>query len=243
MGARQVAKIREGRQDVYFFVGQDITEQKHIERLQQFGNYQEGMDKAKSELIHNIGNTLNSMTATQDVLARGVSQLNDIAVYVHRWLNEPEIQASRQAPLEFISALEKGLKLILENHFSNTSDILKNDLEMLVESINSEQKSLKRNLSQAPVNLYNLIQEVVTSSEALDGRKAGWYSSIGCQYVDFLQVSRNQLFQTLLNLVVNAAEALDESTKPIKLIRFKPLKPMMVVCRLLFMILATASVH
>lgn len=220
----QVAQSEENRQVVYYFVGQDITEQKQMERLQQFGNYQEGMDKAKSELIHNIGNTLNSMSATQDVLARGVSQLNDVALYVNRWLNDSAGQNSRQTPIEFISALEKGLKLILENHFSNTSDILRNDLEMLVESINSEQKSLKRKKTLTPVNLYNLIQEVVTSSEALLDEK-----DVGIQVLDsntsiFLQVSRNQLFQSLLNLVMNAAEALDESAKSVRLITIQTMK-------------------
>lgn len=218
----QVKRVKNQTPGYYYLVAKDITEHKNQERIEQFGNYQEGMDKAKSELIHNFGNTLNSMLSTQDVLHKGVSQLQNISGYLRRWLNDDE--GMKKDPQTFIAILEKGINQTLGSHFENTIDVLQNDLDVLVETINLDQSMLQTESSSDVVNLFNLVHEVIKSTQAMLNEAQVEIRVLDTNTSIFLMISRNQLFQTLLNLVKNAAEALSETQSYSRLITIQTVK-------------------
>ncbi|MBD3611955.1 MAG: PAS domain S-box protein [Hydrogenovibrio crunogenus] len=210
----QVKKVKEHNRNYFYFIGKDITEQKQFARRLQYENYQEGILKAKSDLIHDIGNTLNSMNATYGVLASGVEQLKGVANYIERWCEEKQ---SLSLPVEtsyhFIEAIENSCHFILDKHFSKTTLALKNDLALLIDAVGTKQQILPVENAKEVINVYNLIQEVILSSQALLNEK-----QISIQLLDanpsiFLKLSHNQLFQALLNLIKNAVEAIEASDK------------------------------
>lgn len=210
----QVKKVKEENGTFFYFVGKDITEQKQFARRLQYENYQEGILKAKSDLIHDIGNTLNSMNATYGVLASGVEQLKGVANYIERWCEEKQ---SLSLPVEtsyhFIEAIENSCHFILDKHFAKTTLALKNDLALLIDAVGTKQQILPVENAKEVINVYNLIQEVILSSQALLNEK-----QISIQLLDanpsiFLKLSHNQLFQALLNLIKNAVEAIEASDK------------------------------
>lgn len=215
----QVQKVKEEKAYYFYFVGKDITEQKQFARRLQYENYQEGVLKAKSDLIHDIGNTLNSMSATYGVLASGVEQLEGISSYIKRWCEEKQ---SLSLPVEtsyhFIEAIENSCHFILDKHFAKTTLALKNNLALLIDAVGSEQQSLPIEQTQEVVNLYNLIQDVVLSSQALLNEKKITIQVLDSNTSIFLKLSYNQLFQALLNLIKNAVEAIEFSNKPSRFI-------------------------
>ncbi|QBZ83064.1 Sensor histidine kinase TodS [Hydrogenovibrio crunogenus] len=213
----QVKKIKEENGSFFYFVGKDITEQKQFARRLQYENYQEGILKAKSDLIHDIGNTLNSMNATYGVLASGVEQLKGVANYIERWCEEKQ---SLSLPVEtsynFIEAIENSCHFILDKHFSKTTLALKNDLALLIDAVGTKQQILPVESAKEVINLYNLIQEVVLSSQALLNEKQINIQVLNTDPSIFLKLSHNQLHQALLNLIKNAVEAIEVSAKEIR---------------------------
>lgn len=212
----QVRKLSYDGRDDYYIIGIDITDQKKKERMQQFDNYQEGIEKAKSELVHNFGNTLNSMVSTQDVMFKGVEQLKNLSGYMHRWLDEDKGHPLKVT--QFMIMLEKGINQILAEHFDNTATILQNDLAVLIETINLNQNLLNMENSTDIVNLYNLVQDVIKSTQAMLNKAQIELRVLDSNRSIFLVISRNQLFQALLNLVKNAAEALITQQQKTRLI-------------------------
>lgn len=215
----QVKKVKEEDGDYFYFVGKDITEQKQFARRLQYENYQEGMLKAKSDLIHDIGNTLNSMNATYGVLVSGVEQLKGVAQYIERWSEEKQ---SLSLPVEtsynFIEAIEHSCQFILDKHFAKTTLALKNDLALLIDAVGSKRQVLPIENTQKVVNLYNLVQEVILSTQALLSEKEITVQVLDVDPTIFLKVSHNQLFQVVLNLIKNAVEAIELSDKSDRLI-------------------------
>lgn len=210
----QVKKVKEESGTFFYFVGKDITEQKQFARRLQYENYQEGILKAKSDLIHDIGNTLNSMNATYGVLASGVEQLKGVANYIERWCEEKQ---SLSLPVEtsynFIEAIENSCHFILDKHFSKTTLALKNDLALLIDAVGTKQQILPVENAKEVINLYNLIQEVILSSQALLNEKQIDIQVLNADPAIFLKISHNELHQAILNLIKNAVEAIEVSDK------------------------------
>ncbi|MGC9385820.1 MAG: sensor histidine kinase [Hydrogenovibrio sp.] len=214
-----VKKWQWNDQPVLYYVANDITAWKRQRRQRQFGTYQEGLLKAKSELIHDIGNTLNSMNASQSRLEDGMRQLSETLMYLKHWMErQKEVGTGPKTFLDFLDALIETLQHTHEMFFSQGGAAFKHGLDQMIELVNREQQGLQTEQYTEIVNLYNLIQELVKSNQALLREKSIRMEVLDMNTSIFLKVSRNQLYQVLLNLVKNAIEAIDVSTKPERLI-------------------------
>lgn len=213
----QVKKQTQNHVETFFYVAKDISERKQYDRQQQFGTYQEGLLRAKSELIHDLGNTLNSMNASQAEMDRGIQQLGEMQADLAQWISQHADAVSEEVTA-FLTALDENVGYLKGQCFQPTSSVLKHDLEQMIASVNRQQQGLAATQYTESVNLYNLIQELVKSNQALLAEKGIRIQVLDTNTSIFLRVSRNQLFQVLLNLVKNAVEAIEVSAKPERLI-------------------------
>lgn len=207
---------REG-EAVFFYVAKDITERKQYDRKLQFGTYQEGALRAKSELIHDLGNTLNSMNATRGELDKGVRQLAEMQSDFSDWMVQCSDGLSEDVS-GFLNALKENIAFLKDHYFRHASSVLGHDLDQMIALVNRQQQGLSSGQYTESVNLYNLIQELVKSNQALLEDKGIRIQVLDTNTSIFLKVSRNQLFQVLQNLIKNAVEAIEVSTKPDRLI-------------------------
>jgi PAS domain S-box-containing protein len=216
----------------YFLVAKDITEQKKQVFVGEYAHFQEGLSRAKKELVHDLGNTLNSMNATRSALNQGVDQFQETLHLIGQWLFKSEKTAAdehseRGAAVEFLRALQATLQETLSQYFEKTNRALATDLAGLIETLNEKQTDISQAGTSADmdqtVNVYSIVQNLRQSFQAmLDamGIRMHIYAS-DTDKTCFLQVSRSQLYQALMNLVKNAAEALEISQKTDKTIRLK----------------------
>ncbi|WP_019896496.1 ATP-binding protein [Hydrogenovibrio halophilus] len=216
----------------YFWVAKDITEQKKQVFVGEYAHFQEGLSRAKKELVHDLGNTLNSMNATRSALNQGVDQLQETLHLIGQWLLKSEKSAVGEhsesgAAVEFLRALQATLQETLSQYFEKTNRALATDLAGLIETLNEKQTDISRAGTSADmdetVNVYSIVQNLRQSCQAmLDamGIRMHVYAN-DTDKACFLQISRSQLYQALMNLVKNATEALEISHKTDKTIRLK----------------------
>lgn len=213
----QVKKCTREGKEVLFYIAKDITERKQHDRKLQFGTYQEGLLRAKSELIHDLGNTLNSMNATQGELDKGVRQLMEMQSDFAEWMAQ-RADGLAEDVSGFLTALKDNVAYLKDRYFQHASSVLKHDLDQMIASVNRQQHGLSSSQYTESVNLYNLIQELIKSNQALLEDKGIRIQILDTNTSIFLKVSRNQLFQVLQNLIKNAVEAIEVSAKPDRLI-------------------------
>lgn len=213
-------EYKEDYQIMYALVLQDITEQKDATRNFQFTLYDESVRKAKSELIHNLGNTLNSMNATQIVLKRGVQTVADLAGYLKRWLeenNEGEGTNSADSCLRFVQAMDSALENTLFPQMVEPSRAMDSDLKVLMETL-SETEFQTAKLTDEEVNVYNLVRALIRSTKAFCDEYGVSVRLVDANTKVLLQTSRILLHQALLNLIKNAVESMWELPQAAKLI-------------------------
>ena len=210
---------------VYYWVATDITEQKKHDFSKEYAHYQEGLLRAKKELVHDLGNTLNSMNATQSQIKQGVEQLSETTHLITQWLQKlesPTADLTITKVIEFVQAVNHSLIQTREHYFDQNNLALARDLLGLMETLNTKQADITQQASVSMpsdlVNVYNLLTELIQSCQALFDQKQITVRYHACELdkTCFLKVSRSQLFQALMNLVKNAVDALEISQKPQK---------------------------
>jgi PAS domain S-box-containing protein len=216
----------------YFWVAKDITEQKKQVQVDEYAHFQEGLSRAKKELVHDLGNTLNSMNATRSVLSQGVEQFRATVQLIEQWMDQPEQNINTDSgdlamALQFVQALYHSLMETLEHYFAKTDVALANDLTGLIDTLSEKQTDISQAGTSADmddtVNVFALIDNLRQSCQAmLDELGVSMQVMMGeTDKACFLQISRSQLYQALMNLVQNAAEALEVSDKAEKSIQIK----------------------
>lgn len=218
-----IKEYQESHQIMYALVLQDITAQKDEARSFQFKLFDESLKKARSELTHNLGNTLNSMNATQTVLKRGVKSLFDISDYIQRWLKEKSGEANKVDAVKFIEAINKGLNEALEKKISESNQAMDADLKVVSEILSVDELEAT-SFTDEEVNIYNLVESLIRSTKAYCDEHDVSVRMLDTNTKLLLHTSRNLLHQALLNLIKNAVESLGESNNSTKLVTIQTLE-------------------
>ncbi len=204
----------------YLMVFQDISEQKQTSRTLAFKQFQEGIQKAKSELLHNLGNTLNSMQSNQSMLNTKLAELSSLSLYINRWIGRSHQQEknSIKSSEDFInlvsSALDENIIIPLKEY----NQVLDQDIQIVIETLEQEPSSGGASENVESINIYNMVRGVVSSIQAFCDERGVTIKLMDDETRLRLLLSRNELFQVLLNLFKNSVEAFEDAEHTKKII-------------------------
>lgn len=189
----------------------DISAFKAREKMEDFQHYQDGLLRAKKELKHNVGNTLNSMVATADVLSDSVQNFEKMAHYIARFLSQNTNDSSRA--LAFLQQVNQTYSVEAFKEAVSFSNTLEMDIKELVTFFDKGAEVGVSSSDQAflMVDLSELLDGLMSSMSAFLSVKEVSIRLVESPQVILLKVPSNELFHALLNLIKNAVEALTES--------------------------------
>ncbi len=191
----------------------DLRDRKQNESKEQFAAFQAGVAEMSANILHNIGNSVQGIST-------GVSQMK--LQYQHYQKLISSLEAFNRAEMsseeriqrqdELLRVLPETLRKIVEENGNSYSDLtsvemVDHGIRHISEIIQLHRQGFKMDLQAVETNLYQLLDDALM----LTGDR---FSRQGIKLVKelrledtHLSVPRNQLLQALINLLINASDA------------------------------------
>ena len=187
-------------------------------------SHQAGMAEVATGVLHNIGNVLNSVNVTTDLISEKVtnseiSNLKTLAEMVHSHINDLEIFLKQDPKGKHIpSYLIQVCNLLTEeqNQIIETLKDLTRNIEHIKEIVKKQQDHAKSNQHiEIAVDITEAIQDAIQINEA-SLKKYKITIKQQLEPLPEVMVDRTGILQILVNLIGNARQALAESEEPDK---------------------------
>ncbi|MBW8014643.1 MAG: PAS domain-containing protein [Planctomycetes bacterium] len=187
-----------------------------------------GMAEIATNVLHNIGNMLNNVNVSATVIGDTLSQskllkLQDVSMMIQdhsenigAFLSEDE--RGKHIP----PYLVKTIAILLDEHKDITKTIksLRNNIEHIKTVIRSQQSYAKVQTCEEIASIREIMEDAIKMNQTvLTNRKI----DIVQEYdeIDYINIDRSRIMQITVNLIKNAAEALNESDVKNKRIAIK----------------------
>jgi len=227
--------VSKGKEDYILAVARDITERKRAEEeLQKVhqelveASHRAGMAEVATDVLHNVGNVLNSVNVSTTLMTEKVSQskvsnLKKVADIIEEHADNlgtflTEDPRGKHIP----SYLTKVTKLLIDEQADITANLqsLVNNVEHIKQIVNVQQSYSKA----LGVEVSTSLAEVVRS--AIEINKVGLDrhgSRLICEFAELpkINIDKQKVLQILVNLIGNAEFALGNSEKEEKLLIVK----------------------
>ena len=182
-----------------------------------------GMADVAVNVIHNVGNVLNSVNVSAAIIARAVGSTTNRGAE-----RAIALLRAQERPGQFLDEDPRGKKLltyleqICERMRAEREEILA-ELDALsknvdhIKTIVSQQQSQARSASTMErIALTELLDDGIRAArlESIDGRPV----EIVREYQDLLvvEIDRHKVYQIIVNLLTNARDALEDSQGPLR---------------------------
>jgi C4-dicarboxylate-specific signal transduction histidine kinase len=217
----------EGRVSTIFGTAQDITERKQNERAQAELNQHlidtsryAGMAEVATDVLHNVGNVLNSVNISTSLLLERVRQSRYDAVVDYARL----VSEHREQFAEFLLTDPRGrllpeIMVALADHLATEKAEYLREIESLAQSVEHLKQIVAMQQSYASlagtidtVPLEELVEDALRFvSASLENRKVQIKRTFAP--VPPVTIDRHKVVQTLLNVIRNAMYALDSRSE------------------------------
>jgi PAS domain S-box-containing protein len=206
-------------------VVEDITERRHaeeeLERVHKqllVASRQAGMAEVATNVLHNVGNVLNSVNVSASIvservrkskcagLARVSALLSEHASDLTAFLNGP------QGRHLLVYVQELATELIAERDATNAElGVLRGNVEHIKEIVAMQQSYARRSGVTEMVDVRTLVEDSLRMNEGAFSRH-GVTVVRDFQEVPLITVDKHKVLQILVNVIRNAKYACDEST-------------------------------
>lgn len=194
----------------------DLRERKRAESQEQHAAFHSGVAEMSSNILHNIGNSLQGVSTGVSQLKDQQQQFVELIENLEKF-NQSDLTPEQRAAREhdIIQKLPEVLgEAIREsgNHYSEMSSIelVEHGVEHIRDIIQLHRKGGKADQQAVRCDLYQLLDDALMiiggrfSKQGITLTKELTLEDAGCL------VPRNQLLQAIINLLVNAAESIAE---------------------------------
>jgi len=226
---------KDGRIIGTFGLSKDITELKRAESQLESAHQRlvetsrlAGMAEVASDVLHNVGNVLNSVNVSCSLTIDRVKAFKIAGLSKTATL----IEENRNHLGEFFTKDQRGLQIpgylaTLAQHFGQEQSSLLQELEQLLKHIEHIKQIVAMQQSYAKVagvietiNPTQLVDDAVHINGAALTRHD---VQVRCDFqpVPLIQTEKHRVLQILVNLIRNAKYALDEAKRPDKLLTIK----------------------
>ena len=194
----------------------DLRERKRLESQEQYAAFQSGVAEMSANILHNIGNSVQGITTGVAQLKRQQSHVLQLSQSLEQFQQlelAPEERQERQQAL--LKELPSVLRKIMEegdNSFSELTavELVDHGIAHIAEIIQLHRQGFKIDQQAVNTDLYHLLDDaLLLTGERLKKRGVRLSKRLQLEQ-SFYLVPRNQLLQALINVVINATDAVAE---------------------------------
>lgn len=196
----------------------DVTEleEKNNELVKMSRNA--GMAEIATNVLHNIGNMLNNVNVSATVIDDTLSQskllkLQDVSMMIQDHSeNIGEFLSEDERGKHIPPYLVKTIAILLDEHKDITKTIkgLRDNIEHIKTVIRSQQSYAKVQTCEEIASIREIMEDAIKMNQTvLTNHKIDLVQEY--DEIDYINIDRSRIMQIAVNLIKNAAEALNES--------------------------------
>ncbi len=201
-----VINMEEG---THLILVRDITKQRELEEKEQMIAFQSGIAEMSVSIMHNIGNILAGITGQVYVISKGGDELRQ-AMRVLEKLSDSMDQLPQETQRTALTRTQHLANELLEKKIELPLGRLEEGIKEISESIRLQGSNAKPIFQLSRFSPRSLLQDIIVLLEPNRKRHHIDIEIYADKDINEVYLPRNQLFQTLVNLVKNAIEAVAE---------------------------------
>ncbi len=209
--------FEEEEEEVYFITIDDITEQvalrKQAEEIQKSEAdmaYQSGLAEMGTNVLHNIGNTLGSVSVATEMLMKEVESLSNIANILAQGEGVDDVKKLQHA----LSEAAKAIRNMEQTGFKKRADKITEGVNYISDMIHIQQNMASQDVKHATTfNLATMLQNsVMFQADSLKEVGIEIKLDLSKDIVDVV-LPMNPLMQLVSNLIKNSKESIQERSQ------------------------------